>query len=330
MGDVEMKKFRNIFCAALALLLAISCAACSKNNGDETASDTEPDTQVTVISADGTTAKTVIANGGGTDAQNSVTKSQSSAGGNDIQEPESPDGGSSQRETVRVTITEGMTLTQIFKKLEANGVCSFDELMKTAESYDYSYYPLIAARPSNTRAFKLEGYLFPNTYDFYKNEKPQDAIGRFLRIGEKYITSADRAKAKSMGYSMDEVLTVASIIEKEGSNPNEVRKIAAVIYNRLKAGMQLQMDSGIYYIERNVKPYISGDINRYNSLYNMYKCKGLPAGPICNPGARTINAALDPADVSYLYFCHDSSAKYYYADTYEEHLENLKKAGIAS
>lgn len=331
MGDVEMKKFRNIFCAALALLLAISCTACSKNNGDETASDTEPDTQVTVISADGTTAKTVIANGGGTDAQNSVTKNQSAlVDGNDIQEPESPDGGSGQRETVRVTITEGMTLTQIFKKLEANGVCSFDELMKTAESYDYSYYPLIAARPSNTRAFKLEGYLFPNTYDFYKNEKPQDAIGRFLRIGEKYITSADRAKAKSMGYSMDEVLTVASIIEKEGSNPNEVRKIAAVIYNRLKAGMQLQMDSGIYYIERNVKPYISGDINRYNSLYNMYKCKGLPAGPICNPGARTINAALDPADVSYLYFCHDSSAKYYYADTYEEHLENLKKAGIAS
>lgn len=149
-------------------------------------------------------------------------------------------------------------------------------------------------------------------------------------MGEKYITSADRAKAKSMGYSMDQVLTVASIIEKEGANPNEVRKIAAVIYNRLKAGMQLQMDSGIYYIERSVKPYISGDVNRYNSLYNMYKCKGLPAGPICNPGAQTINAALDPADVSYRYFCHDSSAKYYYADTYEEHLENLKKAGIAS
>lgn len=223
-----------------------------------------------------------------------------------------------------------MTLTQIFKKLEANGVCSFDDLMKTAESYDYSYYPLIAARPSNTRAFKLEGYLFPNTYDFYKNEKPQDAIGRFLRVGEKYITSQDRAKARAMGYSMDQILTVASIIEKEGANPNEVRKIAAVIYNRLEAGMQLQMDSGIYYIERSVKPYISGDVNRYNSLYNMYKCKGLPAGPICNPGARTINAALDPADVNYLYFCHDSSAKYYYADTYEEHLENLKKAGIAS
>ena len=327
-----MKKLRNILCAVFALLLAVSFSACSKAAVDETTEDgAEADTQITVIAADGTTQTVAVPNGSDTPAQNSETKNSGAANNNvNVQEPENPAGGSGQRETVRVTITEGMTLTQIFKKLEANGVCSFDDLMKTAESYDYSYYPLIAARPSNTRAFKLEGYLFPNTYDFYKNEKPQDAIGRFLRVGEKYITSQDRAKARDMGYSMDQILTVASIIEKEGANPNEVRKIAAVIYNRLEAGMQLQMDSGIYYIERSVKPYISGDVNRYNSLYNMYKCKGLPAGPICNPGARTINAALDPADVNYLYFCHDSSAKYYYADTYEEHLENLKKAGIAS
>lgn len=327
-----MKKLRNILCAVFVLLLAVSFSACSKAAVDETTEDgAEADTQITVIAADGTTQTVAVPNGSDTPAQNSERKNSGAANNNvDVQEPENPAGGSGQRETVRVTITEGMTLTQIFKKLEANGVCSFDDLMKTAESYDYSYYPLIAARPSNTRAFKLEGYLFPNTYDFYKNEKPQDAIGRFLRVGEKYITLQDRAKARAMGYSMDQILTVASIIEKEGANPNEVRKIAAVIYNRLEAGKQLQMDSGIYYIERSVKPYISGDVNRYNSLYNMYKCKGLPAGPICNPGARTINAALDPADVNYLYFCHDSSAKYYYADTYEEHLENLKKAGIAS
>lgn len=327
-----MKKLRNILCAVFVLLLAVSFSACSKAAVDETTEDgAEADTQITVIAADGTTQTVAVPNGSDTPAQNSERKNSGAANNNvDVQEPENPAGGSGQRETVRVTITEGMTLTQIFKKLEANGVCSFDDLMKTAESYDYSYYPLIAARPSNTRAFKLEGYLFPNTYDFYKNEKPQDAIGRFLRVGEKYITSQDRAKARAMGYSMDQILTVASIIEKEGANPNEVRKIAAVIYNRLEAGKQLQMDSGIYYIERSVKPYTSGDVNRYNSLYNMYKCKGLPAGSICNPGARTINAALDPADVNYLYFCHDSSAKYYYADTYEEHLENLKKAGIAS
>ena len=330
MGDVEMKKLRNIFCAALALLLAMSCAACSKSADDETTSGAESDTQVTVISADGTTAKAVISNDGGTLAQNGETKNQPAAGGDNAQEPESPDGGSGQRETVRVTITEGMTLTQIFKKLEANGVCSFNDLMKTAESYDYSYYPLIAARPSNTRAFKLEGYLFPNTYDFYKNEKPQDAIGRFLRVGEKYITSADRAKVKSMGYSMDQVLTVASIIEKEGANPNEVRKIAAVIYNRLKAGACSCRWIRASTISNAASNHISPATSTATTACIICTNAGLPAGPICNPGARTINAALDPADVSYLYFCHDSSAKYYYADTYEEHLENLKKAGIAS
>ncbi len=233
------------------------------------------------------------------------------------------------RETVRITIKEGMTLTEIFKKLDENGVASFDELMNTAQTYDYSYYPLIAAAPSGqNRCFKLEGYLFPNTYEFYKNQKPQDAIGKFLRSGKAKITDDMISKAKSMGYSMDEVITVASIIEKEGANSNEVAKIAAVIYNRLEAGMKLQMDSSIYYIERHVKPYIAGDINRYNSYYNTYKCSVLPAGPISNPGMRTINAALNPADVDYLYFCHDENANYYYAETYEEHLENLKKAGL--
>ncbi len=324
-----MRKIRNMLCLLLTAVMLLSFAACKKNENTSETSEPDSDVQNTVL-ADGETLVDVpnspVKNDDGTLADDS-----DSHGGDGVAtESDEQNTSSSGRETVRVTISEGMTLVQIFKKLEANGVCSFDELMKTAESYDYSYYPLIAARPSNTRAFKLEGYLYPETYEFYKNEKPQDAIGRFLRIGEKYITSADRAKAKSMGYSMDEILTVASIIEKEGANPAEVSKIAAVIYNRLEAGMQLQMDSGIYYIERSVKPYISGDINRYNSLYNMYKCKGLPAGPICNPGSSTINAALSPANVSYLYFCHDSNAKYYYADTYEEHLENLKKAGIES
>ncbi|MDO4495090.1 MAG: endolytic transglycosylase MltG [Clostridiaceae bacterium] len=233
------------------------------------------------------------------------------------------------KETVRVTVSEGETLTQIFKKLEEKGVASFDELMTTAQTYDYSYYPLVAKIPSNSnRCFRLEGYLFPDTYEFYTNQKPQDAIGKFLRNGKAKITDSMLQKASSLGYSFDEVLTVASIIEKEGAKSSEVAKIAAVIYNRLEAGMKLQMDSTIYYIERNVKPYLTGDINRYNGYYNTYKCATLPAGPISNPGLKTINAALNPADVPYLYFCHDENANYYYAETYEEHQENLKLAGI--
>lgn len=232
-------------------------------------------------------------------------------------------------QTVSITFKEGQAMTEIFKILDEKGVASFDDLMNTAQTYDYSYYPLVAAIPENAnRCFKLEGYLFPDTYEFYLNQKPQDAIGKFLRNGKAKITDDMKAQASALGYTMDEVLTVASIIEKEGANSNEVSKIAAVIYNRLEAGMKLQMDSSIYYIERHVKPYLTGDINRYNSYYNTYKCSALPAGPISNPGLKTIKAALNPADVDYLYFCHDENANYYYAATYEEHLKNLEKAGI--
>ena len=231
--------------------------------------------------------------------------------------------------TIKITFKEGQAMTEIFRILDEKGVASFDDLMNTAQTYDYSYYPLVAAIPSNAnRCFRLEGYLFPDTYEFYLNQKPQDAIGKFLRNGKAKITDSMKAQASALGYTMDEVLAVASIIEKEGANSNEVSKIAAVIYNRLEEGMKLQMDSSIYYIERHVKPYLTGDINRFNSYYNTYKCFALPAGPISNPGLRTINAALNPADVDYLYFCHDENANYYYAETYEEHQENLKLAGI--
>lgn len=233
------------------------------------------------------------------------------------------------RRTVTLSFAEGRSLTEIFKILDEYEVADFDELMETAATYDYSYYPLVEKIPSNpNRCFKLEGYLYPSTYEFYTNSKPQDAIGKFLRGSKANITEQMTAQASALGYTMDEVLTVASIVEKEGGKSSEVAKIAAVIYNRLEAGMKLQMDSSIYYIERHVKPYLTGDINRYNSYYNTYKCKALPAGPICNPGLKTINAALNPADVDYLYFCHDENANYYYAETYEEHLENLKLAGI--
>ena len=240
-------------------------------------------------------------------------------------------GASGQAETnqvVTITFPEGESLTEIFTALEENGVSTFAALTDMAENYDYSYYPLIAAAPSSGRCYRLEGYLFPDTYDFYVGEKPQDAIGRFLRNTEARITDSYRQRAAEMGYTMDQVLTVASLIQREGSNPNEVANIAAVIYNRLDAGMKLEMDATITYIEDDVIPYFTGDIDPFRALYNTYKCPALPAGPICNPGLTTIEAALYPSDAPYLYFCHDSSGNYYYASTYEEHEQNLQKAGI--
>lgn len=234
-----------------------------------------------------------------------------------------------EKKQVTVTIPEGYTFAQIAEKLEANGVCTKQQLLDTVNSYDYSYYPLIAAQAgSSNRCFRLEGYLFPDTYQFYTNMKPQDALGKFLRNAENKISSSDRSRAAQMGYSLDQILTIASLIQGEAGNPDQLAKVSSVIYNRLKAGMKLQLDASINYVEKSIKPYITGDKNRYNAAYNTYKCPALPAGPICNPGSKWIHAALFPADTDYLYFVNDANGNYYFAATYEEHLENCKKAGI--
>lgn len=232
-------------------------------------------------------------------------------------------------QTVKITFPEGKTFAQMAEMLEEKGVCTKQELLDTINTYDYSYYPLVAAQPYNEhRCFRLEGYLFPATYTFQLNMKPEDVLGMFLRAEEQYVTEEDRQRAAELGYSMDEILTIASLIQGEAGNPNELGKVSSIIHNRLKAGMKLQMDSSIRYVENSVKPYITGDINRYNSYYNTYKCSGLPAGPICNPGKQWITAALYPEDTDYLYFVNDANGNYYYASTHEEHLANCEAAGI--
>lgn len=226
---------------------------------------------------------------------------------------------------MRVVIPEGWTLSQIGDRLEANGVCKKADLLKTANSYDFSYYSLIGGLAGNpNRCYKLEGYLFPDTYEFYTNMKPQDALGKMLRGAQSHISG----KYSYPGMTTDQLVTLASIIEKESGNPNEIAKVSSVFHNRLKAGMKLQADPTINYIEKYVKPNLTGDINRYNSYYNTYKCAALPAGPICSPGATALNAAAHPADTDYLYFCADKNGNYYYAKTLEEHDANLAKGGI--
>lgn len=236
---------------------------------------------------------------------------------------------SSRPNTVFVTVTEGMTMSEIFKLLEENGVCKSEQLWKTAATYDYTYYPLVDAIESNEhRCFLLEGYLYPDTYEFYYGMKPQDAIGRFLRNGEAKWSDELREQAAEMGYSVDQILTIASIIEKECGVKSEMRRVSSVLHNRLSSGMKLQCDVTINYVEKFIKPYITGDINRYNEYYNTYKCPALPAGPICNPGMDAIKAALNPLDTKDLFFAANAAGVYAYAETFEQHQQNLADLGI--
>ena len=240
--------------------------------------------------------------------------------------------------TVKVTIPEGYNIIQIAKKLEANGVCSATDFINTAQTYDFSYYPLVGSMPKKQyRAFKLEGYLFPDTYEFYKNMKPQDAVGKFLR-GSKAVLANYSSSAKNLK-NMDEILTLASIIEKEAKTNTDKKRVSAVLHNRLTQGMKLQVDAtAVYlkgYIKKNVGKYkgLSSSYDAYCDAYNTYNLsvKALPAGPICNPGRLSINAAINPSTEAeykdYLYFC-SKNGTIYYATTQAEHDANLKKYGI--
>ena len=240
--------------------------------------------------------------------------------------------------TVKVTIPEGYNIVQIAKKLEANGVCSATDFINTAQTYDFSYYPLVGSmQKKQYRAFKLEGYLFPDTYEFYKNMKPQDAVGKFLR-GSKAVLANYPSSAKNLK-NMDEILTLASIIEKEAKTNTDKKRVSAVLHNRLAQGMKLQVDATpVYlrsYIRDNVGKYknLNSSYTAYCNAYNTYNsaCKGLPAGPICNPGRSSINAAINPStEAEYkdmLYFC-SKGGTIYYAKTQAEHDANLKKYGI--
>lgn len=216
--------------------------------------------------------------------------------------------------TVKLTIPEGYSVSQIFDLLVKKGICtSTAGLYDAMDNYDYTVnYPLIKELEVNpNRCFRLEGYLYPDTYEFKLLSKPEDAIGKFLRNSKVKITEADKQRAAELGYSINEILTIASIIEKEAGNKSMMPDISSVLHNRLNIKMKLQVDCSVYYVERYIKPYISGDINRYNSYYNTRKCAALPAGPICNPGRAAINAALYPSTTDYLYFYSDKDGYHF-------------------
>lgn len=222
---------------------------------------------------------------------------------------------------VSVTIPEGYSVAQIVNRLVGKGVCvSTSALFQAVENVDFSKYSMFDGRVvDESICFSLEGYLYPDTYEFYKNSSPSDVIAKILNHSDSILSSYTET-AKKQGFSLDDILSIASIIEKEASTTTDCAKVSSVLRERLNRGMKLQCDCTIYYVERYIKPYIAGDENRYNTFYNTYKCSSLPAGPICSPGKKAITAALNPSDEALLYFATDDEGVYYYAANDEEWL----------
>ena len=238
--------------------------------------------------------------------------------------------------TVTVTFPEGYTIVQIAEKLEENKVCSASEFIALTNNYEYiqtlgySFTDLIT-EPGN-RAFYLEGYIFPDTYEFYKGESPERALRRFLDNTERKLTAEYKQRAESLGYTLDEIITLASIVQEESFTNASVKNVASVLHNRLASPSfrRLQCDVTIHYINDYVtnSKYLSGNTKGYAELYNTYKCDGLPAGPITNPGLAAIEAALYPAETDYYYFVTDSNWNYYYSSTYAQHQAKCRELGL--
>ena len=238
--------------------------------------------------------------------------------------------------TVRVTFPEGFTATQIAEKLQENGVCSAKEFMALVADDEYlstlSYRFISGIKNPENRPFNLEGYIFPDTYDFYKGESAEKALSRFLGNTEKKLTDEYYLRAEELGYTMDEIISLAAIVQEEATTADEMGKVSSVVHNRIVSPGygKIQCDVTIHYINDYVtdSPYLEGDTEKYKELYNTYKCVGLPEGAITNPGLDAIKAALYPEDTNYIFYETDKDWKYNYAETYSEHKKNCAAVGL--
>ena len=205
-----------------------------------------------------------------------------------------------------ITFPEGMTMAQIFEKLEEEGVCKAEGLYKAAADFNYSFRFLENVGTGNAQ--RLEGFIFPNTYDFYQGEQPSSVINKFLTALHSRITADMWKQVETRGTTFRDSIVVASMLEKEAANDAERATIASVIYNRLAAGMPLGIDSTILYVHPDydggvsLPPEYLSEESPYNTRINT----GLPPTPICNPGMESIKAALNPMETDYYYYALDA------------------------
>ena len=229
--------------------------------------------------------------------------------------------GSSSRVEVSVTIQEGLTVRQIFELLEKEGVSTVEKLNDMAANHDYAFSFLEDIPLGDPN--RLEGYLFPDTYNFYMGEDPKYVINKMLVNFDSKVDDSVRQKIADKGYTIQELLTVASMIEKETDGTDRTT-IASVIYNRLNnpgAGTtgHLNIDATIQYVLPEGEIVSEEDYYTVESPYNTYLNKGLPPGPIANPGLESIMAALNPESTNYYYYALGDDGVHHFFTSYSEH-----------
>lgn len=234
--------------------------------------------------------------------------------------------------TVTVTIPEGKRAEEIVDLIAAQGLAKRDELLNLIQSGGDFNYSFLADRPKDRRT--LEGYLFPDTYEFRRDASAHDIIDAMLQNFDRRFTLEMRQAATRIGLNIDQVVILAGIVEREAVQASERPIIASVYLNRLRQGMKLDADPTIQYamgFDPATKTWWRtlnvGDL-QFKSPYNTYLSPGLPPGPICNPGLASLQAVVEAAQTDYLYFVANTLAgdgTHVFASTWEEHLQNVAR-----
>lgn len=223
-----------------------------------------------------------------------------------------------ERSEIEIKIIEGWTLAD-----EETAVRAAGGTWKTPLASEWKAdFPFLA---SLAKGATLEGYAFPDTYRVWKDQLPEGLIQKQLETISLIATRIE-AEAKKQGRTLNEVVTLASIVEKEVAKPEDRKIVAGIFWNRLKIGMALQSDATVNYVTHAGRTRPTAKDLAVESPYNTYTHRGLPPGPISNPGSDALEAALDPAKTEYLYFLTDADGKTYFAKTLDEHIRNRNKA----
>ena len=211
-----------------------------------------------------------------------------------------------------ITFPEGFTLRDAGERLEAEGLATRADVFRVAHDPRFLWTLGIAADT-------LEGYLFPDTYHFFKGMRVEEMLAKMVHRLWEVLTPELLAQMDELKLSLHELLTLASIIEKEAVLENERPLISAVFWNRLKRDMPLQADPTVGYAVKKVNRALTLADLRVDSPYNTYRNPGLPPTPICNPGKASILAALNPANVNYLYFVSMDGTRHHFSTTWSQH-----------
>lgn len=221
----------------------------------------------------------------------------------------------------RLVLPEGLTAQEVADRIERAGLGRADRFLALVRQPARFWIPQM----QGNRAGSVEGYLFPDTY-LLPRGLPEEVLVRILVARFEEVTRTLLSRPLPLGLTPHEVVTVASLVEREARVPEERARIAGVIYNRLRVGMPLQIDASVLYALGTHRPVVRTQDLQLDSPYNTYRTRGLPPGPIANPGLAALRAAVEPERHGYYYYVAQGDGTHRFSRTFEEHLEAIRQA----